>query len=147
MLHQELIPRIRRAYPMVWYHCHTHHPGRAQELSERESTLLGHLAPGQPASPGQLAKHLRIAASTLSECVEQLVRQGFVDRGQDTNDGRRVAYTITTSGREALERVSVLSSVRLDEALERLSADERERAVSGLELLAAACVPRQGEAR
>ncbi len=74
----DLIRRIQRAYPQIWYHCHTKHTGRADELSDRESVVLGHLSRDQARAPGPLAKHMGIGASTLSEAIDKLAHRGFV---------------------------------------------------------------------
>lgn len=136
----ELILRIQVAYPKVWYHCHTHHRGRADALSERESHVLGHLSRDRSRSPSELAEHMGIAASTLSEAVDKLVGRGLVERRVEPEDRRRVRYRLTPEGLEAIAATSVLSSDRLRRALERLEPDEREAAVHGLELLARGCV-------
>jgi len=136
----DLIHRIQRAYPQIWYHCHQKHSGRRDELSERESTVLGHLSSGESHTPGQLAQHLGIGASTLSEAVDKLVQRDLVERRSDPEDRRRVHYRLTQAGVEAVERSSVLSATRLGEVLERLEPADRERAVEGMELIARACL-------
>ena len=141
----DLIRRIQRAYPQIWYHCHTKHTGRADELSDRESVVLGHLSRDQARAPGPLAKHMGIGASTLSEAIDKLAHRGFVERCPDPSDRRRVRYRLTDAGDEAIGRGSVLSSTRLRDMLARLADDDRERAVAGLELIADAC--RSGDGR
>lgn len=137
----EHVRRIQRAYPLIWYHCHTQHGGRGSELSERESAVLSHLRTGEPMTPTELAAHLGIGASTLSEAVDKLVERGLVERLADAADRRRVHYRRTVLGEDAIDRSSVLSAARLQAVLERMPAAEREHAVAGLERIAAACVP------
>lgn len=139
MSSEELIRRVQRAYPQIWHHCHTGHPGRDSELSARESTVLSHLASGGFPTPTELATHLGIGASTLSEAVDRLVRRGLAARAPDPDDGRRVRYRVTEAGDDALDASSVLSKRRLEGVMRMLDEADRERAVAGLELLAAAC--------
>ncbi|MBX7079786.1 MAG: MarR family winged helix-turn-helix transcriptional regulator [Nannocystaceae bacterium] len=141
----EHVRRIQRAYPLIWYHCHTQHGGRGSELSERESAVLSHLRDAHPMAPAELAAHLGIGASTLSEAVDKLVERGMVERIVDAADRRRVHYRRTASGEEAIDRSSVLSAASLRLALERMSVAEREQAIAGLERIASACVPTTGE--
>ena len=114
-------------------------------MSDRESSVLSHLSWDQSTTPAQLARHLAIGASTLSEAVDKLVGRGFVERCVDPEDKRRVRYRLTAAGEEALDDSSVLSSPRLRAALERLAPEDREHAVAGLELIAGACRPSAGE--
>lgn len=139
MSSEELVRRIQRAYPLIWHHCHTHHRGRGDALSDRESNVLSHLSWDESRTPAQLARHLAIGASTLSEAIDKLVARGYVERRVEPADKRRVRYRLTTAGEEALDDASVLSSPRLRAALERLPPEDRERAVAGLELIAGAC--------
>ena len=136
---EDLVRRIQRAYPQIWYHCHTHHRGRKDALSDRESSVLSHLSWDESRTPAELARHLAIGASTLSEAIDKLVARGYVERRVDAHDRRRVRYRLTSAGEEALDESSVLSSPRLRAALERLAEEDRERAVAGLELIAGAC--------
>lgn len=139
MSSDELIRRVQRAYPQIWHHCHTHHPGRESELTARESTVLSHLAASGTPTPTELARHLGIGASTLSEAVDGLVRRGFVARCPDPDDRRRVRYRVTEDGEDALDSSSVLSRARLEGVLRMLEPDQQRSAVAGLELLASAC--------
>ncbi len=143
----DLIRRIQRAYPQIWYHCHTKHTGRRDELSDRESIVLSHLGGQESRAPGPLAQHLGIGASTLSEAIDKLAQRGYVERCPDPSDRRRVRYRITDEGSEAIDRSSVLSSTRLREVVQRLAPGERERAVAGMELIAQACRPAEDDAR
>lgn len=136
----QYVRRVQRAYPQIWHHCHTQHPGRGDALSERESTVLSHLSWDESRTPSDLARHLGIGASTLSEAVDKLVQRGLVERRVQPDDRRRVRYRLTDAGTDALDESSVLSTSRLRRIFERLGQDG-ERAVAGLELIAAACRP------
>lgn len=110
-------------------------------MSEREATVLGHLDTVTPPTPSELATHLSIGASTLSEAIDKLAGRGLVARKTDESDRRRVRYTLTEAGVAALDRSSPLSSAQLRAALSRMTAEDRTHAVTGLELLAKACLP------
>ncbi len=131
--------RVQRAYPIIWHHCHQKHAGRGDELSARESTVLSHLSLDRSTTPADLARHLGIGASTLSEAIDKLVGRGYAERRTDPDDRRRVRYRLTAQGQDILDRSSALSNAQLRQVLARLSEEDRERAVAGLELLAGAC--------
>ncbi len=135
----DLVRRIQRSYPKIWFRCHVEHPGRRCALSQRETTLLHHLADPRTRNPSALAEHLGVAASTLSEGIDPLVERGLVRRDRDPADRRRVHYRLTDEGEAALDEGSPLSTEALSEVLDGLHEDDRRRAVEGLEILATAC--------
>lgn len=134
--------RVQAAYPKIWHACHRHPGAAAREggLTERQGTVLAHLADGRLGRPAELARHLGIASSTLSEAVDQLVERGMVERRRHDEDRRRVDYVVTDAGHDALEQGSALDPARLRAALASLPPEARKRAIEGLEQLAAACL-------
>jgi DNA-binding MarR family transcriptional regulator len=141
MIHRAHVRRIQALYPKIWHACHRHPRAAAKDggLTERQSTVLSHLADGTLSRPSELAKHLGVAASTLSEAIDELVELGLVERRRHGDDRRRVDFVVTEAGARALEEGSPLDPIRLAAALEKLAPADRERAVEGLALLADAC--------
>lgn len=135
------VRRVQALYPRIWHACHRHPHAvtRRSGLTEREGTLLAHLADGRLRSPADLARHLGVAPSTLSETVDGLVDAGLVERRRRRGDRRRVDFVVTDAGREAIADASPLDPVRLGRALASLGEAERRRAVEGLALIADAC--------
>lgn len=141
MIDRADVRRIQALYPMIWHACHRH-PRAASKgggLTERQSTVLSHLAEGARSRPAHLARHLGIAPSTLSEAIDELVELRLVVRERHEADKRRVDFVVTEAGERALEEGSPLDPERLAAALARLDDDGRRRAVEGLALLAEAC--------
>lgn len=132
------IRAIQRSYPIVWHRCHTGHTGRRSALSDREAMVLQHLSGGSM-PPRVLARHLGIAASTLSEVVNKLVARELVERKVDSDDKRRVTYEPTAAGEAEIDAASPLAYAQLERALGLLDEEQQVRAVEGLNLLADAC--------
>jgi DNA-binding MarR family transcriptional regulator len=63
-------------------------------------------------SIGALAERLLVKQHTAVELVDRLERAGFVRRGADPADGRRVLVSLTAEGEQ---RLRTLSSAHLDE--------------------------------
>ncbi|UJR87378.1 MULTISPECIES: MarR family winged helix-turn-helix transcriptional regulator [Sandaracinus] len=147
MIERDAVRRIQVAYPKIWHACHRHPSAAARGggLTERQGTVLVHLADGALSRPADLARHLGIAPSTLSEAIDQLVERGMVERRRHTDDRRRTDFEVTEVGHRAVEEGSPLDPARLRAALAWLSAEERARAVEGLTLLADACTTLGGE--
>ena len=71
---------IQFAYPQIYYACHTRHVRRrssAVHLSARDSEILVHLDRASPTSLSVLARHMDLAASTLSEAISSLGAIGY----------------------------------------------------------------------
>jgi DNA-binding MarR family transcriptional regulator len=72
----------------------------------------------------------------MSLNVERLVRRGYVSRERAAEDGRRLKLRITPAGVRLREAKSVLDPARVRGLLARLSAEERDAGIRGLQLLA-----------
>jgi DNA-binding MarR family transcriptional regulator len=140
---EEELLAIQQLYPQVFHACHVRHArSRATNrfrISERDRSLLAHLSLRHPRKPSDLARHFGIGLPTLSEALQRLERQGYVERARSGADRRALQVRLTARGAEALRGTSVLDDVRLARALENLTPAERRAAVEGLTLLARGC--------
>ncbi len=136
---------ILRHYPRIYFKCHVRHV-RARStgfaLSDRDSMLLGHLSGEVPRNPGDLAEHMGVAPSTMTETIDRLEGLGYVARSRN---GRAAEIRITPKGEAAMAATSILDQGRVGELLAGLSPRERKRAVEGLALLGAAADRMRGE--
>lgn len=137
---------VQLTYPRVYFACHTRHQRKRStehRLSQRDSAILAHLDASSPLPPSQLARHLEINRSTMSEALKRLVTLGFVRRARPGS----AAVLLTDKGLRAIADTSVLESARLHAVLSRLSDRERALACRGLESLARACARTDESAR
>ncbi len=139
----QAIESVQLAFPQVYFACHTRHARQrssAAHLSTRDSAILVHLDRTDPTTLSDLARHLDLAQSTLSEALTKLERYGYVSKRSGREiDRRQVGLTLTAKGVAAVRASSVLEAGRLGAVLTRLSPRERAKAVNGLALLAKAC--------
>jgi DNA-binding MarR family transcriptional regulator len=129
---------VQVAYPQIYFACHTRHVRRAStatQLSATDSTLLAHLDEVHSVRATALAKHLGLAASTLSAAIGRLARLGYVMQRRDSKDGRAIDLLLSDNGAAAMQASSVLDSDRVRRMLTRLTVAERKRALEGLALL------------
>ncbi|MFD7159208.1 MarR family winged helix-turn-helix transcriptional regulator [Kribbella sp. NPDC059898] len=56
------------------------------------------------ATPGELARQLRMSPAALTNRLDALERRGYVERTHDRDDRRKVMATLTPAGRELWER-------------------------------------------
>lgn len=140
-MERRLVRDVQRYYPQIYLACHVDHV-RARStpyrVSSRDAALLSHLDTREPITAGQLAGHLGVVPSTLSEAVKRLETLGYLQRLRREGDRRSVELRLTEAGAEAMAASSVLDAGRVARLLARLAASERRRAVLGLALLAKA---------
>ena len=139
----QAVEQVQLTYPQVYYACHTRHQRKRStdhRLSQRDAAILAHLSPNAPRVPAQLARHLEIARSTLSEALKKLELHGYTSRVSDADgDARRIGVVLTAKGLRAVRETSVLESERLEAVLRCASATERAAIAAGLAALADAC--------
>jgi DNA-binding MarR family transcriptional regulator len=132
---------LMRWYPRIFFACHTRHvrdPGSARVLSAHQASILDHLDDQDGVTLGWLASHMGVTPGTMSVHVDRLVEKGYVRKGRDKEDGRRVLLRITGAGLRVREAKSVLDEARVREMLKGLEPAVRERALDGLRVLAEA---------
>lgn len=138
---EDFVTKIQMYYPRIYIACHVDHVKErtsANAVSVRDATILAHLSSEEYRYPKELAQHLRITPSTLSEALHNLVSLGYVHFMTDKEDGRRALFILAEKGIQAVKDSSVLDSKRLEALLKNLSEEEKIAAINGLKLLAEA---------
>jgi DNA-binding MarR family transcriptional regulator len=137
---EDSVLRVQTAYPRIYLACHSRHQNaRTNQLSQRDGALLAHLAETHPVAQTDLARHLGVAKSTLSEALTSLAERGLIIRESQAGDVRGAEIRRRRAGSLAMSNSSVLEPARLARILGMLTEDERQRAVDGMELIAKAC--------
>jgi MarR family transcriptional regulator, organic hydroperoxide resistance regulator len=137
----EAAREVLTLYPRIYFACHTRHvrdPVSHRLLSRHQASILDHLDELDPTTVNDLARHMGVTPATMSLALDRLERKGYVARLRDNPDRRRVHVRLTAAGVRMREATSVLDPPRVEELLSWLTGDEREAAVRGLALLAAA---------
>lgn len=99
---------------------------KRERLTSETVALLDHLAMSGPLTPGELAKHLNRAPSTLTEMLDHLFEQALLERDRDPNDGRKSLIWLSDLGRTALaEARQVLDTAIVSRAAAALTPAER----------------------
>ena len=114
---------------------------RFQVWAERGITMpqvrvLFMLAESGDQSAGDIADTLGVAASTVTGITDRLVRQGLIERREDTADRRVVRLTLTADGRRLTTEVGEVSRTYLREVFALLSDEQLEVLVRSFENLA-----------
>jgi DNA-binding MarR family transcriptional regulator len=99
---------------------------RSVGLGAAQLFVLQRLAGAAPLSLNELAERTLTHQSSVSVVVSRLVRSGLVARRRAAADGRRVAITLTPTGREVLSRAPAAAQDRLIGALGLLDVAARK---------------------
>ena len=133
------VEAIQRGYPQIYLACHADHvKAKSTEfrLSARDSSILSHLDADKPQTASALAAHMGVRPSTFSAAINRLITLGYVMKRANPADRRETQLTLSRLGAKAMAATSVLDASRVAAMLAELDAEERIRAVAGLQLLA-----------
>jgi DNA-binding MarR family transcriptional regulator len=126
------LPRIQRA-------CQARSaPGGAQSVpvSDHQARILGYLDEADPTMVTELAEHMGVTPSTMSLNLKRLRAVGLVVSERDGHDRRVMNVRLTKEGARVRDASSALDPDRVDAVLRRLGPEGRQRAMTGLRLLA-----------
>jgi DNA-binding MarR family transcriptional regulator len=138
-MRSDAVFEIQRLFPQIYLACHVDHVRAAStewNLSSHDSSILVHLDRERPISPRALAKHLGVAASTLSAAITRLADLGYLTSKPAASDKRQRELRLTARGSEAIASTSVLDAERVEQLLNQIAPKDRAGAVRGLRLLA-----------
>lgn len=126
------------------------HSARAVEqhtgVTNAQLFLLQQIAGSDGLSVNALAARARTQQSTVSIVIGRLVRAGYVRKGRDAVDGRRVVLSLTTKGRRLLRGAPAAPIAVLITALEQLSLRDARALADGVHALVRALglAPQEG---
>lgn len=141
MVHPDAVRQVLSCYPRVFFACHVRHardPRTRKALSAHQASVLDHLDAEEPTSLMMLARHMGVTPSTMSISIARLVKGGYVERRRNPRDGRGVCLRLTAAGERIKATDRVLDPRRVRAMLGKLSSEERQAALRGLDLLARA---------
>ena len=130
----DAVSRLRRAMRRA---ARAHGPGGALPggLSVAQLEFLSCLAENPAARPGQVARLLRLAPSSVATLVNGLVRAGLVVRAGGIGDRRTALLDLTPAGHAVTADWQLVNSRILAAALMAMSATSRRSLVSSLPAL------------
>lgn len=135
------VERLLGSYPKIFFACHVEHvrdPETENILTPKQASVLDHLDTEETVSLNGLARHMGVTPATMCVMVDRLEELGYMTRTRSEEDRRVVRLRLTAAGLKLREAQSVLDAGRVRGMLSMLSAEELERGLAGLEVLAEA---------
>lgn len=124
-----------------------HHARRMNETFARHGlnaagfdvlATLRRSGPPYALSPGELMASMMITSGTMTNRIDQLIKQGLVTRAKDPGDARRAVVKLTTTGFDLIDQ-AVAAHVKTQNALLAALSDQEIAALDdGLRKLMAA---------
>ena len=135
------VETVLECYPQIYFACHRRHVRDSQTqslLSSHQASVLDHLDTVKGTSLLDLAQHMGVTPSTMCLTVDRLERGGYLSRGRNKTDRRRVDLRLTAAGARIKRQQKVLEPELVAAMLGKLDRAKREEALQGLRLLAQA---------
>ena len=105
--------------------------------------LLMHVYYKKQCGISNLSEHMEITAPAASQLVDKLVQAGMLERTEDPHDRRAKQVTLTSKGRQLIEK-SIHARFRwLESIVQGLSAEERSKVGEALRILTNAAEERE----
>lgn len=105
-------------------------------ISRVQAMIVRHLHLRGARTVGQLAEHLAVRPSTMSQMIDRLQLAGMVDRVADPHDARVRLVELTAAGKDVVQSLKNLRLTLLTGPWGKLTATEQEAAAALLTKLA-----------
>jgi DNA-binding MarR family transcriptional regulator len=98
-------------------------------------TILRYRAKGEGIKMSALESHAGIKKSTLSESVDMLVKEGYIERMRSQEDRRVVKVRLTPKGKKKSDEIIESVKVHVDKKLQVLELNEKKRLFEAFKLI------------
>jgi DNA-binding MarR family transcriptional regulator len=105
------------------------------DLTYAQSQVLFHVAEHPACHMGDVAKAFHVSLPAVTHIIDRLEEKQFVARGDHPADRRVYLLELTPQGRALVKELHGLQLQGLEKVLARMSAEDRQRVVRGLEAL------------
>lgn len=127
---------VSELYAALYHHLHARWEKAEARPSPEALAVLTHLKFTGPLTVSEAAQHFNRAQSAMSEMIDRIQTNGWIERIQDGRDRRRTLVWLTASGEAVLARSrQVLDPVLLGECLGCLTSEEQLQLTAALQRL------------
>jgi MarR family transcriptional regulator for hemolysin len=105
------------------------------DLTYAQSQVLFHVADHPGCHMGDVAKAFGVTLPAVTHIVDRLEEKQFLQRADDPADRRVYILELTRAGRALVQELHGLQMRGVEGVLRRMSAEDRQRVIKGLEAL------------
>jgi DNA-binding MarR family transcriptional regulator len=105
------------------------------DLTYAQSQVLFHVADNAGCHMGDVAKAFGVTLPAVTHIVDRLEEKQFLSRAGDPGDRRVYILELTRGGRALVQELHGLQMRGVERVLQRMSGDDRQRVIKGLEAL------------
>jgi MarR family transcriptional regulator, transcriptional regulator for hemolysin len=105
------------------------------DLTYAQSQVLFHVADNAGCHMGDVAKAFGVTLPAITHIVDRLEEKQFLTRADDPADRRVYVLELTRAGRALVQELHGLQMRGVEGVLRRMSAEDRQRVIKGLEAL------------
>jgi DNA-binding MarR family transcriptional regulator len=105
------------------------------DLTYAQSQVLFHVADHEGCHMGDVAKAYGVTLPAVTHIVDRLEEKQFLERSHDPADRRVYVLELTKSGRALVQELHGLQMRGVEAVLRRMSVEDRQRVIKGLEAL------------
>ena len=105
------------------------------DLTYAQSQVLFHVADNAGCHMGDVAKAFGVTLPAVTHIVDRLEEKQFLSRVDDPGDRRVYILELTRAGRALVHELHGLQMRGVERVLQRMSGDDRQRVLKGLEAL------------
>src|SRR5512134_1534903 len=105
------------------------------DLTYAQSQVLFYVAEHAACHMGDVAKAFGVTLPAVTHIIDRLEQKQFVARGDHPADRRVYVLELTRQGKALVQELHTMQMRGLEKVLARMSADDRNRVVKGLEAL------------
>jgi DNA-binding MarR family transcriptional regulator len=105
------------------------------DLTYAQSQVLFHVADNAGCHMGDVAKAFGVTLPAITHIVDRLEEKQFLSRADDPADRRVYVLELTRAGRALVQELHALQMRGVEGVLRRMSAEDRQRVIKGLEAL------------
>jgi DNA-binding MarR family transcriptional regulator len=105
------------------------------DLTYAQSQVLSYVADHAGCPMGEVGKAFGVSLPAVTHIIDRLEQKQFVVRGDHPADRRVNVLDLTPQGKALVQELHTLQMRAVEDVLERMAADDRERVIKGLEAL------------
>ena len=105
------------------------------DLTYAQSQVLFYVGDHAGCHMGEVAKAFGVTLPAVTHSIDRLEQKQFVLRGDDPVDRRVYLLELTREGKALVHELRTLQKRGVEEVLARMSAEDRQRVIKGLEAL------------